>query len=41
MEKLIEELQDIGAITIEKVPEIILMANTEYPLVDQWDFGIN
>jgi len=41
MQYLIKELQKSGAITIKKVPEVILSKTIEYPPIEIFDLGVN
>lgn len=39
--QLINELEKSGAITIKKVPNVILMCTVIYPPLEGWDFETN
>ncbi len=41
MDRLIKEMEKIGAITIKKLPNIILMCTVLYPQLEDWDFEVN
>lgn len=38
---IINQLQKSGAITIKKIPNVILMCTIKYPPLEGWDFGEN
>lgn len=41
MDKLIKDMQKSGAITIKKLPNIILLCTVKYPPLEDWDFEVN
>jgi hypothetical protein len=41
IQKILNEMQASGAITISKLPDIILLVTILYPPLEDWDFERN